>query len=225
MARPRGAGASGGRDGCCSVELHSAGLLMNHVFLSLSPQPISSLPSSSTTPESCWPQATRVAGSSSSSGNQRCGAGRGRGGGYTQSGPVTHSVPLSIPPALHLLGETAVFPARPLGWMERVRWDAGMGPCMSGGGSPPGQLTTPPSEPWLLSWCLLVTRCAPDPRETVQRASCCPGLSLQLNHSLPGWAGAVPARGGRAGRSTLLQLSGPPTSCGRPSCSAPHPSL
>ena len=56
-----------------------------HPPVSVPPQPISSLPSSSTTPGSCWPPATRVAGSSSSSGNRRCG-GAWREGAYTQPG-------------------------------------------------------------------------------------------------------------------------------------------
>ena len=67
-----GGGPAQGRRASGGVELHSTGALTSHAFLSPLRQPISSLLSSSTTQESCWPQATRVAGSSSSSGNPRC---------------------------------------------------------------------------------------------------------------------------------------------------------
>lgn len=85
-----------------------------HLPVSPSPQPTSSLPSSSTTPESCWPQATRVAGSSSSSGNQRCG--RVRGGGL-------------YPPRWSLRRKSPAFTQHPgLGGRKVLGWDpAGLG--------------------------------------------------------------------------------------------------
>lgn len=126
-------------------------VLMSHALLSLLPppplQPISSLPSSSTTLGSCWPQATRVAELSSSSENQRCG------GAWWEGGLLS----LGFNPQ----GATRSTPPGCLGWKERVSWHAGMGPGRSQGGNPPGQLKAPYSEPPLLSG-----HCVLDPRET-----------------------------------------------------------
>lgn len=84
-----------------------------HPPVSVPPQPISSLPSSSTTRGSCWPPATRVAGSSSSSGNRRCG-GAWWEGDYGSARALTRRGPLGILPGC-------------LGWMKGRRgmqgWD------------------------------------------------------------------------------------------------------
>lgn len=123
----------GGQGGGRSVELHRTGVLMSHPFLSLSPQLISSLLWSSTTPESCWPQATGAAGWSSSSGNQRCGGAWDGGGLYPAGYPEAC-------PQDGLSGETHLPSHRTPGLDGRGALGRRDGTHRCGGGSPLGPL-------------------------------------------------------------------------------------
>lgn len=162
--------------------LNSEGLGPNEPRLPVSPPPqlMSSPLSSSTTRESCWPRATRVAGWSSSSGSQRCvGRRAGPGGG---GGPG-----VGAGPGAGGRGCLSRCPHGPPGWslgsLPASRQDRGAGwKGCAGAGLDRAALGQ--EGPWSAQQILLVAHCVLDPETRVQQSQ---AALAQYGH-FPSWA-------------------------------------